>query len=166
MRLRSRGRFAMMGRYSALKVDLISRVRRVSRQAIINPSTPSIRCRPKKVSTSSTSSCSQRHLSEMIDSMGRESTLRKYGRVSVRAVIFGDKNARIDETASQFKPSTNLNEVSLGQRGSSVDCIPKKEYVSEDTAVLWNPPMNSSTTRAAYPLNRCHSFVVGALTKC
>jgi hypothetical protein len=81
------------------------------------------------------------------------------GRASVRFVIFGDKNARVDVTASQPSPSINLSEASLGQSGSSVDCIPRKEIVSEDTA-----PTYSSTTRAVYLLNRSHSSAVGVLT--
>lgn len=80
------------------------------------------------------------------------------GRTSVRCVIFGDKNVRVDITASQLNPSVNLSEASLGQSGSSVDCIPRKEIVSGDTS-----PTDSSTTRAAYPLNRFHSSVVGVL---
>lgn len=95
--------------------------------------------------------------------MGWRSILFSCGKVNVRFVIFGVKNARADGTASQLNPFVNLNEVSLGHRGSGVDRIPRKDIVSEDTSLLSNPPMDSSTTRAAYLLNRSHSFVVGVL---
>ena len=57
------------------------------------------------------------------------------------AVIFGDNNAsntRMDAVSSPLNFVTNLNELSLGKRGSEsiVDCIPKKEIVSEDTLIL------------------------------
>ena len=87
----------------------------------------------------------------------------------MRAVIFGDNNVRIEDVSPEPHLFTELNpnEVSLGKRGSdsSIDCIPKKEIVSEDTIAPWRSPTNSSTIRAAYPLNRCHSFVVGGLVK-
>ena len=84
------------------------------------------------------------------------------GMVRTRFVIFGDKSVRVGTTA-QPSPPVNLNEVSLGQRGSRADRIPRKEIVSGDTAAF---PTNSSTTRAAYFLNRSHSSVVGVLVIC
>ena len=78
------------------------------------------------------------------------------GRTRVRFVILGVKNVRVEVTSSQSNPSVNLSEASLGQSGSNVDCIPRKEIVSEDTS-----PTDSSTTRAVYLLNRSNSSVVG-----
>ena len=89
---------------------------------------------------SSTSSCSRRHLSVATDSIGWKSTLLSRGRVRVRVVICGDKKVRIDEMATQPSPFVNLNEVSLGRRGSSVDHTPKKEVVSRVTSAKRHPP--------------------------
>jgi hypothetical protein len=95
--------------------------------------------------------------------MGRKSMLLSRGKMSVKLVILEDKNPRVDATASQPNPFVNLNAVSLGQRRPSIDCIPRKEIVSEETSSLSTFPTYSSTTRAVYPLNRSHSLVVGSL---
>ena len=95
--------------------------------------------------------------------MGRKRMLLFCGRVSVRRVIPEDKNTRVDATASQPNPFVSLSEVSLGQRRPSIDCIPRKEIVLEETSSLSIFPTYSSTTRAVYPLNRSHSLVVGSL---
>lgn len=87
------------------------------------------------------------------------------GRMSARVLILGDKNARVDVTESQPGLFSSLNDVSLGQSGSSADCIPRKEMVSGDTSPLFALPTYSSATRPVYALNRSHSFVVGGLIK-
>lgn len=76
--------------------------------------------------------------------------------------IFGDKNARACGMAFQLKPFVSLNAASLGQRGSSVDRIARKEIVLEETPRVC---MDSSITRAAYLANRFHSLAVGGLVK-
>lgn len=87
------------------------------------------------------------------------------GRVSARVLIFGDKKARVDATESQPGLFNSLKDASLGQSGSSADCIPRKEMVSEDTSPLITLPTCSSATRPVYALNRSHSSVVGVLIK-
>ena len=83
----------------------------------------------------------------------------------VKFFIFGDKNARACGMAFQLKPFVSLNAASLGQRGSSVDRIARKEIVLEETPRVCACPMDSSITRAAYLANRFHSLAVGGLVK-
>lgn len=137
----------------------------VSLHEKISPPVPWAECESPTM-MSNTSSRNQRHLSEAIDSVGWRCMWSFRGRARVRFVVLGDENVRVGSMASQLSSLVNLNEVSLGQRGSSVDRIPRKEIVSEDTSTLFSPrnfPTDSSTTRAAYPLNRSHSFGVGVL---
>ena len=164
LRVRNRGSPAVMVRYSALNGDLITRVLRVSLQAKISPATA---CAETGSSTvmSKVSPCAERHLSEAIDRIGWRRILLSSGRTRVKLFIFGDRNARACDMESQPRPFVNLNAMSLGQRGSSVDLIAKKEIVSEETSPVCTFPMDSSITRAAYLVNRFHSLAVGGLVK-
>ena len=92
-RVRKCGRVAMTARYSALNGDLISRLRSVSLQAEMSPTTPSM-VKDPPTTTSNTSRWSQRHLSEAVLKTGRSMLLR-CGRTRVKSVIFGDKNERV-----------------------------------------------------------------------